>query len=106
MIVGWEVPPSGTIANGTWQVGEDIQPGIYRTAGSSEGLQLDEEGRDQGRQCYWSRTEEDDPNSLYPSIFVFPSEDEGLSHDPMYVELFPTDKYFYSQDCQPWTKVD
>lgn len=105
MVVSWEVPPSGTIVNGTWRVGTEIQPGIYRTAGSITGEDISASGYDRGHKCVWGRaTEGESPNDANPGSFIFASSRANLSHGPMRVEILPTDEYFYSSDCQPWVK--
>ncbi len=88
MVVDWPVPESGTIVDGTWRVGEDIRPGLYRTTGS--------EGR--GR-CYWRRLSGLSGDS--DDVIAFGSES-----GPTYVEISTTDIAFKSSGCEPWARVE
>ena len=80
-------PPPGpktTIdKDGTYQVGVDIVPGTYHTAGSSE--------------CYWARLSSLDTNDII---------DNNNSSGPQVVEIQPTDKAFLTQRCGTWQKTD
>ena len=48
MSVGWAVPANDRFLDGTWRVGPDIKPGIYRTIPPSQSP-----GGIPG--CYWAR---------------------------------------------------
>lgn len=65
---------------GTYLVGVDIVPGIYRTPG--------------GTSCYWARL-----NSLDTSDII----DNNNSSGPQVVEILPTDRAFLTENCQQWT---
>ena len=76
--------PKTTIdSDGTYQVGVDIAPGNYRTAGSSG--------------CYWAR-----PSGLDTSDII----DNNNSNGPQVVSIQPTDKAFLTQRCGTWQKTD
>ncbi|MGH2496986.1 MAG: hypothetical protein ACRDIV_19985 [Ktedonobacteraceae bacterium] len=78
------VPTFATFADGTFQVGSDIQPGTYRTQSGSSG-------------CYYARLK-----GFSGTI------DDILSNnntdDPAIVTILPSDKGFESQNCGTWTK--
>ena len=93
MVVGWEVPPSGTIADGLWAVGTDIQPGRYRTAGPSGEW-----------SCKWRRL--DSPNDANAIVAPFFDGSSGYVDGPTYVEILAADKFFLSEDCEVWVKVE
>lgn len=80
-------PPPGpktTIdSDGTYQVGVDIAPGNYHTAGSSG--------------CYWARLSSLDTNDII---------DNNNSNGPQVVSIQPTDKAFLTQRCGTWQKTD
>ncbi len=80
--------PGDTIAgNGTYLVGDDIQPGTYKTAGpGSLGL------------CYWERGK--DSSGGFDSIIA----NDNLTGQGV-VTIKKTDKVFKTQGCQVWTKV-
>ena len=73
-------PKSVIDQDGTYLVGVDIQPGMYRTSG--------------GSQCYWARL-----SSLDTSDII----DNHNSSGPQVIEILPTDRAFLSQNCQMWT---
>lgn len=73
--------------NGTYQVGVDVAPGVYRSAGTVPG----------GQTCYWARLK-----SLSTSDII----NNNLGEGPQVVELKPTDKAFLTEHCQPWQKSD
>ena len=90
MTVGWAVPPNATIFDGVWRVGEDIQPGIYRTIPPEDPL---------GVGCSWSRL-----SGLSGELSdIIASE---FSEDPIQVEIAVNDIAFKSQNCGTWTKVE
>lgn len=73
-------PQSVITTDGTYLVGTDIYPGMYRTGG--------------GSQCYWARL-----NSLDTGDII----DNHNSSGPQVIEILPTDRAFLSQNCQTWT---
>jgi hypothetical protein len=73
-----------TFGDGTWVVGEDIGPGLYRNEDPSSG-------------CYWERMRNfaGGMNSILAN---------GLdTRGPIVVEILGGDKGFTSQDCGEWT---
>ena len=71
--------PKTTFSDGTYQVGVDIAPGTYRSAG--------------GTNCYWKR-----PRSLDTSDII----DNNGSPGPQVVGIQPSDAAFFSHDCGTW----
>lgn len=69
-----------TFGNGVWEVGVDIQPGKYKTAGSSD--------------CYWAKL--DSSGDII---------DNDLPSGPTTVIIESSVFTFSSQDCGEWTKV-
>src|ERR1700739_1465672 len=66
--------------DGTFEVGTDIEPGTYSSAGPvGDGT------------CYWKRVGSD--GNLV---------DNSLSKKPQVVSIEPTDKAFKTDGCQPW----
>ena len=86
MTVGWDVPANETIIDGVWRVGEDIQPGIYRTVPPGEG-------------CYWKRL-----SGLSGEFGDIIAND--FTENPAQVEIKATDYAFSSDDCGTWSKVE
>ena len=82
--VEWTTPPNNAIVDGIWRVGNDIQPGLYRTM--TEG-------------CYWARlgSLSDERGSILAN---------GNTPGPSYVEILPTDLAFESSRCGTWAKVE
>lgn len=73
--------PQSTIStDGTYLVGTDIMPGIYRMPG--------------GSHCYWARL-----SSLNTSDII----DNNNSSGPQTVEIQPSDRAFISHGCGTWT---
>ncbi|CAM3416434.1 hypothetical protein MYCO108962_19320 [Mycobacterium colombiense] len=66
--------------DGTYVVGVDILPGMYRSPG--------------GTRCYWARL-----RSLDTSDII----DNNNSTGPQAVDILPTDRAFLTQDCQTWS---
>jgi hypothetical protein len=66
--------------DGTYLVGVDIVPGVYRNPG--------------GSACYWARL-----NSLDTSDII----DNHNSAGPQVIEILSTDRAFLTQNCQTWT---
>lgn len=76
--------PKTTIeGNGTYQVGVDIAPGVYKSAGPID-----------GGACYWKR--------LNGDAMV----DNGLTKKAPVVTIDPTDTTFRTSDCQTWQMTD
>jgi hypothetical protein len=78
------VPDGGIAGSGTFQVGKDVFPGTYRSAGPA-----DAEGT-----CYWKRSNGD--------TLV----DNAMSKKQQVVKIEATDTSFKSSDCAPWQKID
>ena len=80
-------PPPGpktTIdADGTYAVGTEVQPGVYKSAGPIEGT-----------ACYWKRTSADK------------MVDNGLTKKAPVVVIDPSDTSFTTNDCQVWQMTD
>jgi hypothetical protein len=76
--------PKTTIdADGTYAVGQDIQPGVYSSAGPvGDGA------------CYWKR--------VNGTTIV----DNALSKKPQVVQIEPTDTAFTTNECQSWQLTD
>jgi hypothetical protein len=76
--------PKTTIdADGTYAVGQDIQPGRYSSAGPvGDGA------------CYWKRANGTD------------IVDNALSKKAQVVEIEPTDTSFTTNECQAWQLTD
>lgn len=88
-------PPSGTAQaggpkttmdhDGVFNVGSDIVPGTYTSAGPvGTGV------------CYWKRLGDDAKQPL----------DNAMSKKPQIVRIEPTDKTFKTDGCQAWQKND
>jgi hypothetical protein len=81
-------PPPGpktTIdADGTYQVGTDLLPGVYKSAGPVEG----------SGACYWKRSSADK------------MVDNGLTKRAPVVVIDPSDTSFTTNDCQTWQLTD
>lgn len=75
-------PPS-TMADGTWEIGVDVQQGKYKTAG--------------GDSCYWERLRHND-GSLNDTIQNY----SGAGPQTVTVRAA---EYLRSQRCGTWTKV-
>ena len=84
MVVQWPSPANDNIIDGTWLVGRDIEPGLYRAIA--------------GERCYWARLGG-----------LSGSSDDILSNElpvgPTYVEILSTDVAFETKRCGAWTKV-
>ena len=90
MIVQWDVPPSDTIVDGTWLVGQDINPGLYRAVPPEDPF---------GVGCLWSRLSglSGDPDETVAF---------AITQDPVYVEILEDDFAFGSVGCGVWNKVE
>jgi hypothetical protein len=78
--------PKTTIDHdGVYNVGTDIVPGVYTSAGPvGTGV------------CYWKRLGDDAKQPL----------DNAMSKKPQIVRIDPTDKTFKTDGCQAWQKND
>jgi hypothetical protein len=76
-------PASSIDKDGTYQVGTDILPGTYSSAGPV----------DDGA-CYWKRVN----NDQVP--------DNALTKKPQVVRIEATDTAFTTSDCQPWQQTN
>ncbi len=76
-------PKTTIAANGTYNVGSDIAPGTYSSAGPIE-----------NSACYWKRTSGDT------------MVDNAMTKKPQVVTIAPTDTSFTTTDCQPWQLAD
>ncbi|MCX5406789.1 hypothetical protein OHA37_23305 [Streptomyces sp. NBC_00335] len=74
--------------SGTFQVGSDVQPGLYRSAGNKA-----------DDNCYWERAKDSkgEADSILDNSNVV-----GLS----YVAIAATDKIFKTEGCKGWELVD
>src|SRR6185437_8179492 len=71
--------------DGVYNVGTDIVPGVYTSAGPvGNGV------------CYWKRLGDDAKQPL----------DNAMSKKPQIVRIEPTDKTFKTDGCQAWQKND
>jgi len=76
--------PKTTIdADGTYKIGTDLVPGVYKSAGPIE-----------GGACYWKRTSADKV------------VDNGLTKRAPVVVIDPSDTSFTTNDCQAWQLTD
>lgn len=66
-------------SDGSYAVGTDIVPGVYRSAGPVE-----------GSVCYWKR------------VSGGKIIDNALTKIPQVVQIEPTDTLFKTDRCQPW----
>ncbi len=91
------VPGGSSLAtsftDGTWRVGVDIAPGVYRNSDSSQ-------------YCYWERLRGFRPDTVsgigYLAADVITVE---VSYDIQTVAIQPTDAGFFALDCGEWTLV-
>ncbi|MFG3495917.1 hypothetical protein [Streptomyces sp. NPDC047928] len=80
-------PPAGDIpGDGVFLVGEDIQPGTYRSDGADTAL------------CYWARLS--DTTGEADDIIA-----NGNAKGQIVVKIAPADAAFEASDCKPWTKI-
>lgn len=76
-------PPIVQFADGTWQVGKDVQPGTYRTRKASN-------------TCIWKRLS--GFGGTYTDTIA-----SDLTNAPVVVTIAATDKGFQSERCGTWT---
>ncbi|GAA5168504.1 hypothetical protein GCM10023321_62680 [Pseudonocardia eucalypti] len=79
-----------SFGSGTYVVGVDIQPGVYRTAGPSD---------ERIPMCSWTRLR--DTSGDFSAVLAIDNT-EG----PTTVTIKATDGAFKSSSCQDWVKVD
>lgn len=82
--------PAATIASGTWIVGEDVQPGTYRSTVP-----------DQSIGCYWARLS--DLSGELDGILANANLEPG---DRVTVVIGDGDSGFTSNRCGTWEKTD
>ena len=92
MSVGWAVPANDRFLDGTWRVGPDIKPGIYRTIPPSQSP-----GGIPG--CYWARLS--GLSGERSEIIV-----NQTSANPVQVEIKASDVAFRSIGCGEWSRVE
>ena len=73
--------PNTTFGDGEYQVGIDIAPGTYRSAG--------------GDGCYWARLK-----TLATNSYI----DNNNGSGPQVVEIKPSDGAFLTKNCGTWQK--
>jgi hypothetical protein len=76
-------PKTAIDTDGTYAVGAELQPGVYKSAGPIE-----------GSACYWKRSNGDK------------MVDNGLTKRAPIVVIEPTDTSFTTSDCQVWQLTD
>ncbi len=89
MVVEWPVTPNDNFGEGTWLVGSDIAPGLYRTIIEGDSV-LD--------SCYWARL--GGLSGGFDDLLA-----NGNVVGAAYVEILQTDMAFTST-CGPWMKVE
>jgi hypothetical protein len=75
---------SSGFGDGTYLVGSEIQPGTYRSTGSSG--------------CYWKRL-----SNLQGDLDAILANDDPEGQ--AYVEILPTDVAFSTDDCGTWSRI-
>lgn len=83
--VTYTPPPVNVITDGTYVVGSDIPPGMYRT-----------DGQGTGSACYWARL-----SSLNTGDII----DNGNITGPTTTQIPPTDRAFEITGGCTWSKV-
>lgn len=83
------MPAAGTITDGVWVVGTDIQPGTYRSPGAPA-----------GGYCMWSRH-----SSVAGGPFDAITASDGSKAGQVLVTVQPGDKLFRTHGCAPFTKI-
>lgn len=81
--------PTG-IGNGTYVVGTDIKPGLYKTSGPADTGGL--------ADCYWERDR--DLSGGMGSIIA-----NDNASGPTTVQISASDKAFKTTGCAPWVKI-
>lgn len=77
---------AATIGEGTYQVPQDVKPGLYKTGGPTAG------------NCYWARLK-----GLGGSVDDIIAN--GSPNGPATVKVATGDKGFETSGCKPWTKI-
>lgn len=80
--------PATTISHGTYLVGTEIMPGIYKTTGAA-GVGL----------CYWARLK--DISGNFDAIIA-----NGISRGPTTVTIRATDDAFTTSGCNTWRRQE
>ena len=91
MTVAWDVPANGQFVDGVWQVGTDIQPGVYRTIPPEGSLGI--------TNCYWARLS--GLGGDFDDIIANENTDS-----PTQVEIMDSDVAFKASGCGEWSKVE
>ncbi len=91
MSVGWAVPANDKFLDGTWRVGPDIKPGLYRTIPPVPSLGVP--------GCYWARLS--GLSGERSEIIV-----NQTSADPVHVRIKTGDVAFKSIGCGEWSRVE
>lgn len=81
--------PTGSMADGVWEVGVDIQPGKYKTVVPAT-----------SRNCYWERMR--DFSGALGSIL---DNDNHRPGESVTVVIAATDKGFKSSGCGTWARA-
>ncbi len=85
-------PPRGPVdqfGDGKYQVGPDVVPGQYKTAGPP----------DHNAKCYWARLK--DFTGSVQSVIAM----QYGNHGPDVAVIEPTDKGFETRDCGVWQRT-
>ena len=91
MSVGWAVPANDRFLDGTWRVGPDIKPGIYRAIPPASSLGTP--------GCYWARLS--GLTGERTEIIV-----NDTTQNPVHVEIKADDVAFKSIGCGEWSRVE
>lgn len=84
--VTYTPPPPASFGDGTYVIGTDIQPGIYKTAGGGDGA------------CGWTRMS--DLSGDFDSIIT-----NGIASGPTTVQIDPGDKAFKLEGGCNWSRI-
>jgi len=76
--------PAPMDADGTFAVGSEVPPGVYRSPGPVA-----------GETCYWRRIGAEDA-----------TVENALTKQPQTVQIDPSDVAFKTNGCQAWTLTD
>ena len=87
VVLGLTAEEPETIGSGTFEVGVDVQPGIYWTEGRADGVCQYALGTPSPRDASLR-----DSNRIYLRA-------------PALAEILPHVRVFYSEGCQPWTRL-
>jgi hypothetical protein len=78
-------PRAEISGDGTFAVGTEMGPGVWRSA-----------GRRDGEQCQWRRVSELDGADI---------ADNTNPDGPQTVQILPGDTAFETKGCQPWSRI-